>query len=70
MTDWLMVGGISVVAFALFWMRAAFVSLNKDMRVILDRQAEVRERLAELEAKIADQERALARRDPRQSSLL
>jgi hypothetical protein len=47
--DWAtaLVGVLIVVA--ILWMRAAVVSLNKDMRAILDGQAEVRKRLDALE---------------------
>jgi hypothetical protein len=40
----------ALVVLAFLWARAAFVSLNRDMRVILDREAEIRERLDALEA--------------------
>jgi F0F1-type ATP synthase membrane subunit b/b' len=40
-----------IIVAALLWVRSAFVSLNKDMRAILDRQDEIRARLDALEAR-------------------
>jgi hypothetical protein len=40
---------IAAIIAALLWVRSAFVSLNKDMREILFREAEIRQRLEALE---------------------
>jgi hypothetical protein len=47
--------GLSLAAFALYF-RAAVVSLNRDMRAILDGQAGIRARLDALEAKNEENE--------------
>jgi len=48
MFDWAMLTlGVLIVGTAL-WMRAAIVSLNKDMRAILDAHATIRGRLGDI----------------------
>jgi hypothetical protein len=49
MADWVAALVGVVIVGALFWVRAAFVSLNADMRAILAGQAKLRERVEALE---------------------